>query len=282
MEPAAGAGNRASFRFAAPLPAWLPETPSPRSETAKKRSGQVFQPRKTRQETGSEHEDKKMFAVIKTGGKQYRVAANDVITIEKLPAVAGDTVEFSHVLMLGGATVVLGAPTVAGATVAGELVEQARGPKVISFKKRRRQNSRRKKGHRQDLTVVRITEILTDGAKPSKVVKAVAPAAAVAGAAVGGAAVGAMGAAGALDTSNLSLISGIGPTIEKKLRAAGITSWQQIADWSEADLETWDKDLALRGRAKREEWVEQAKELLAGKPPRAKADKAEQKSGEDW
>ena len=102
----------------------------------------------------------------------------------------------------------------------------------------------------------------------------------VAAAAVGLAAAGAAGAT--RDTSNLSLISGIGPTIEKKLRAAGVQNWEQIAAWSDADLEKIDGELALRGRGKREEWIEQAKELLAGKPPRAKADQAELKSGEDW
>lgn len=113
-----------------------------------------------------------MFAVIKTGGKQYKVAAQDVITIEKLTAEPGDVVAFETVLMIGGETTVVGTPTVTGATVAGEVVEQARGPKVISFKKRRRQNSKRKKGHRQDLTVVRITDILTDGRKPAARAKA--------------------------------------------------------------------------------------------------------------
>jgi large subunit ribosomal protein L21 len=114
-----------------------------------------------------EHEVKTMFAVIKTGGKQYRVAANDVITVAKLEAEPGQAVTFDNVLMFtndGGTH--LGVPTVAGIAVAGEVVEQARGPKVIAFKKRRRQNSKRKRGHRQDLTVVRITEILTGGARP--------------------------------------------------------------------------------------------------------------------
>lgn len=100
-----------------------------------------------------------MFAVIKTGGKQYKVAANDVVTIEKLDLEAGAAVTFEEVLMLGGETPVVGAPTVKGATVTGEVVEQTRGPKVIAFKKRRRKNSRRKRGHRQDLTVVKITAI---------------------------------------------------------------------------------------------------------------------------
>jgi len=101
-----------------------------------------------------------MFAVIKTGGKQYRVAANDVIVIEKLDAAAGDTVEFNEVLVVGeGADARIGAPFVVGAKVSAEVVEQGRGKKVISFKKRRRQNSKRKRGHRQHLTTVRITAI---------------------------------------------------------------------------------------------------------------------------
>jgi large subunit ribosomal protein L21 len=102
-----------------------------------------------------------MYAVIKTGGKQYRVAKDDIITIEKLEGDAGASVEFGEVLMVGeGASVKVGAPTVSGAKVTGELVAQTRGPKVIAFKKRRRKNSRRKRGHRQDLTKVRITSIV--------------------------------------------------------------------------------------------------------------------------
>jgi large subunit ribosomal protein L21 len=225
-----------------------------------------------------------MFAVIKTGGKQYRVTKDDVITIEKLDGSAGETVAFETVLMVvDGASTQIGTPAVTGVTVAGEIVEQARGPKVIAFKKRRRQNSRRKRGHRQDLTVVRITDILTGGVKPTVTAKKAA--AVVAGAAVAAKVAGkdsAKGADEARDPSNLSLISGIGPTIEKKLRAAGVNSWDQIAAWGEADLAKWDEELKLRGRAAREEWVEQAKELLAGKPPRAKVDQAEQKSGQDW
>ncbi len=104
-----------------------------------------------------------MFAVIKTGGKQYRVAADDVIEIDKIPGEAGEAVAFGEVLAVGGEDTVLGTPMVAGASVAGEVVEQGRKPKVIAFKKRRRKNSRRKRGHRQEFTLVRITEILTDG-----------------------------------------------------------------------------------------------------------------------
>jgi large subunit ribosomal protein L21 len=104
------------------------------------------------------------FAVIKTGGKQYKVAANDVIKIEKLDAEAGDIVTFDEVLMVGD---VIGAPLVEGALVAAELVETKKQKTVIIFKKRRRHNSRRRNGHRQLLTTVRITEILTGGAKPT-------------------------------------------------------------------------------------------------------------------
>jgi large subunit ribosomal protein L21 len=109
-----------------------------------------------------------MFAVIKTGGKQYRVAADDVLEVARVAGNPGDIVEFGEVLVVGGDTPTLGTPTVAGATVAGEVLQHGRGPKVIAFKKRRRKNSRRKRGHRQEFTLIRITEILTDGKKPSK------------------------------------------------------------------------------------------------------------------
>ncbi len=109
-----------------------------------------------------------MYAVIKTGGKQYRVAANDKILIEKLEGAAGDHINFTEVLMVSnGGTVDIGAPFISGATVVGEIEKQARGPHIIIFKKRRRKHYRRRNGHRQDLTSVIITEILTGGAKPS-------------------------------------------------------------------------------------------------------------------
>ena len=109
-----------------------------------------------------------MFAVIKTGGKQYRVAADDMLKVEKVAGEPGDIIQFGEVLVVGGDAVTLGTPTVAGASVAAEVVEQGRGAKVIAFKKRRRKNSRRRRGHRQAFTLVRISEILTDGAKPTK------------------------------------------------------------------------------------------------------------------
>ncbi len=108
-----------------------------------------------------------MFAVIKTGGKQYRVAAEDVLQVERLEGEPGTVVEFGEVLVVGGDAPVVGAPTVAGAMVAGELLQHTRGPKVIAFKKRRRKNSRRKRGHRQEYSLVRITEILTEGRRPA-------------------------------------------------------------------------------------------------------------------
>jgi large subunit ribosomal protein L21 len=110
-----------------------------------------------------------MFAVIKTGGKQYKVAAEDTITVMTLPGEAGARIVFDEVLALfDGAINHVGAPRVAGASVVGEIVEQARGPKVYAFKKRRRKNSKRKRGHKQDLTIVRVTDILTGGDAPAR------------------------------------------------------------------------------------------------------------------
>jgi large subunit ribosomal protein L21 len=107
-----------------------------------------------------------MYAIIRTGGKQYKVAADDTIEIGRLPGEKGDTVTFAEVLALGGDTVTLGSPLIGGASVAAEIVEHGRAPTVLVFKKRRRQNSKRSRGHRQHHTVVRIKEILT-GAKAS-------------------------------------------------------------------------------------------------------------------
>ena len=191
-----------------------------------------------------------MYAVVKTGGKQYRVAAGDTLQIERLPGEAGDIITLEDVLMLGeGANITIGAPRVAGASVAAEIVEQTRGPKIIIFKKRRR----------QDLTVVRIAEILTNGAKPSGVKAAAKKPTAKKAAAL---------------TDDVSLIGGVGPVLKKKLAEYGVTSLQQIAAMSDADVAKMDEALDLNGRATRDEWVGQAKELVAGKPPRAKSDRA--------
>jgi large subunit ribosomal protein L21 len=108
-----------------------------------------------------------MFAVIKTGGRQYRVVPDDVLEITKIDGDVGTIVQLNEVLVVGGDTPVLGVPTVKGASVAAELLQHKRGPKVIAFKKRRRKNSRRKRGYRDELSVIRVTEILTDDAKPT-------------------------------------------------------------------------------------------------------------------
>jgi large subunit ribosomal protein L21 len=208
-----------------------------------------------------------MFAVIKAGGKQHRVAANDTIIVNRLTGAPGDVVAFEDVVLFNNeGKTELGAPSVSGVTVAGEIVEQARGPKIIAFKKRRRQNSKRKRGHRQLLTVVRITEILTGGQKPDLKAKPKAKPAEAAktesvkdeAATKGDAAI------------DIGQISGLGATVKKKLNAAGITTVQQIADWTDADVTKYDAELNLHGRIAREEWVAQAKDLAAGKPPRAK------------
>jgi len=108
-----------------------------------------------------------MFAVIKTGGRQYRVVPDDVLEIGKIAGDVGTIVQLGEVLLVGSDQPVLGAPTVAGATVAAEVLQHKRGPKIISFKKRRRKNSRRKRGYRDEITVLRITEILTDNKQPT-------------------------------------------------------------------------------------------------------------------
>src|SRR3974390_477056 len=123
------------------------------------------------QATGIEHKStrgRKMFAVIRAGGKQYRVAAEDVIRVDRVTGEPGQVIEFGEVLMLGGDAPQLGTPMVAGATVGGEVLQHKRGDKAVAFKKRRRKNSRRKRGYRHEFSVIRITEILTNGAKPSE------------------------------------------------------------------------------------------------------------------
>ena len=109
-----------------------------------------------------------MFAVIKAGGKQYRVAEDQVLKVEGVKGEPGTIVQLGDVIMLGGDTPQIGSPMIEGASVAAEILDHVRGAKVIAFKKRRRKNSRRKRGHRQDFVLIRISEILTQGAKPTK------------------------------------------------------------------------------------------------------------------
>ncbi len=217
-----------------------------------------------------------MYAVVKTGGKQYKVAANDVIKVERLTGEPGDVITLEDVLMLGqSGKVTVGTPKIDGAAVAVEILEQARTKKIVIFKKRRRQTYRRKKGHRQLQTVLRVTDILTDGARPATKKKAAPKAEKPAADAKPKAAVKAE------IKDDVSLIGGVGPKLKEKLEGFGITSLKQIAELDTAAVEKMDKELDLRGRAERDEWVEQAKELLAGKPPRAKTDQAAQKADKE-
>lgn len=198
-----------------------------------------------------------MFAVIKTGGKQYKVTADDLLQIEKLEGDAGDTVTFDDVLMVGKEDdVKVGAPFVDGAAVAGEIVDQGRDRKIIIFKKRRRQNSRRKNGHRQYFTTVKITDILLDGAKPAAKKKAAPKKEAKADDAPA-----ALFTAPEGDVDDLKKISGVGPALEKKLNALGITKFAQVAAFTPEDIANVDDALSFKGRIERDNWLEQASEL---------------------
>ena len=215
-----------------------------------------------------------MFAVMKTGGKQYKVQSGDILRVEKLAADAGEKIQFNEILMLGGDNVTVGAPLVAGAAVQAEVVDQIKGEKVINFVKRRRKHSsKRTKGHRQKLTLVRVTEILASGADKSGV-KAAVGAGSVAGVAAAAAAPIKAAApkaekkaeapkAAAAGADDLKLLSGVGPALEKKLQEAGVTSFAQIAAWTDADVEEFGEKLSFKGRIEREGWIEQAKELAS-------------------
>jgi large subunit ribosomal protein L21 len=191
-----------------------------------------------------------MFAVIKTGGKQYRVAADDVLKIEKVAGEVGDVVELGQVLAFGeGENVTIGAPFVEGAKVTAEVVAHGKAATVIAFKKRRRQNSRRKRGHRQLYTTVRIAEILAAGEKAAKKTAAkAAPAAAP------------LFTAPAGEGDDLAVIKGVGPVAAGQLKEQGITSFAQIAALTEADIEKIDANMPFSAEQIRD-WREQAKEL---------------------
>ena len=216
-----------------------------------------------------------MFAVLKTGGKQYKVQSGDVLRVEKLAADAGETIQFNDVLMLGGDTTVLGTPTVAGAAVQATVIDQIKGEKLIHFVKRRRKHSsKRTKGHRQKLTLVRITDILAKGGDKTGVKAAVgagsvavaaeaAPAAKPAKKAAAPKAEAPAAAPAAAGADNLKELSGVGPALEKKLHDAGVTSFAQIAAWTEADIAAMDEKLSFKGRIEREGWVAQAQAKLA-------------------
>lgn len=222
-----------------------------------------------------------MFAVLKTGGKQYKVQSGDVLRVEKLAADAGEKIQFNEILMVG-ATV--GAPLVDGAAVQADVIDQIKGEKVIHFVKRRRKHgSKRTKGHRQQLTLLRITDILEKGGDKSGVkaaigagsvssvaVAAAAPKAAAKKAAPKKAAAKAEApkkaakAEAPATADDLKKLSGVGPALEKKLLEAGVTTFAQIASWSDADVAEMDEKLSFKGRIEREGWIEQAKELIKG------------------
>ncbi|MCR4267870.1 50S ribosomal protein L21 [Nitratireductor sp. ZSWI3] len=201
-----------------------------------------------------------MFAVIKTGGKQYRVAANDLLEVEHVAGEPGEIIQFADVLAVGqGEDVTFGAPLVDGASVAAEVVEQGRGKKVIAFKKRRRQNSRRKRGHRQLLTTVRISEILTGGAKPAK--KAAAkPAKKAETKTEAPAAAAPLFTAPAGEPDDLTKIKGIGPVAAGQLAEQGITTYAQVAALTDEDVVRIDEAMPFSADQIKD-WREQAKDL---------------------
>ena len=214
-----------------------------------------------------------MYAVIKTGGKQYRVTADEILEVEKLDGDPGAVVKFCEVMMLSGAAgVTVGAPFISGATVIAELLEQGRGPKTINFKKRRRKNSRRKKGHRQDLSRVRILEILGSGEKASK--KPTGEGVVALRYRGQGKAFAILQSPVAGRVDDLSLIDGVGPKYQEALHKAGIFHLWQIAAMTKQNIAALEEMGAFGGHITSGEWVMQAKELLDGKPPRAKSDRA--------
>ncbi|MGC1495979.1 MAG: 50S ribosomal protein L21 [Sulfitobacter sp.] len=246
-----------------------------------------------------------MFAVIKTGGKQYKVASGDMLRVERIAASAGEKVQFNEVLMLGGDTPSVGAPLIEDAGVQAEVVDQIKGDKVINFVKRRRKHSsKRTKGHRQKLTLVKITDILASGAGKSGVAAAIGTGsvsasaiAAITGKSDDAAAKPAKTKKAAAKKAepkkadakkaepkteakaekaapkakkadkagdDLSEISGVGPVIVKKLHGEGVTTFAQVAAWTEADVEAIEEKLSFKGRVGREDWIAQAKELAKG------------------
>ncbi|AJE47020.1 50S ribosomal protein L21 [Celeribacter indicus] len=192
-----------------------------------------------------------MFAVLKTGGKQYKVQAGDVLRVEKLAADAGEKIQFNEILMVGGT---IGAPLVEGAGVQAEVIDQIKGEKLIHYVKRRRKHSsQRKKGHRQQLTLLRITDILEAGAEKSGVKAAVgAGSAAPTATAAPKKAAAKAEAPAAAGGDDLTAITGVGPAAAKKLNEAGITTYAQLA---QLDADT------VEATKVKPEWVEQAKEL---------------------
>jgi large subunit ribosomal protein L21 len=242
-----------------------------------------------------------MFAVIKTGGKQYKVQSGDMLRVEKLAADAGETVQFNEILMLGGDKVVVGAPMVDGAAVQAEVVDQIKGDKVINFVKRRRKHgSQRTKGHRQKLTLIRVGDILASGgdksggqaaigagsvagvamaavaakaapkkAAPAKKEAAPKKAAAPKAAAAPAAEVAGVEPANLLKEArggvadDLKRISGVGPKLEGTLHEIGVFHFDQISTWGPAEIAYMDDRLSFKGRIERDDWIAQATQFAA-------------------
>ncbi|MCC5985974.1 MAG: 50S ribosomal protein L21 [Rhodobacteraceae bacterium] len=231
-----------------------------------------------------------MFAVLKTGGKQYRVKSGDLLRVERIAAQPGETVQFNEVLMLGGDSPVVGAPLIDGAAVQAEVLDQIKAEKVIHFVKRRRKHSsQRTKGHRQKLTLVKVTEILASGGDATGVKAAIgtgavpgftvetitetaaAPAPAKAARAetapAADADTGATAPANLLSEArdgagdDLRKLTGVGPKMVEKLNEAGVFHFDQIAAWSEADVAYMEEQLGARGKVAG--WVTEAAELAA-------------------
>lgn len=260
-------------------------------------------PRWGRHRTRLKKEDK-MFAVLKTGGKQYKVASGDTLVVEKLAADAGETVQFNEILMLGGDSLQVGAPTIDGAAVQAEVVEQGKGAKTLNLKRRRRKHSsRRLKGHRQHLTTLKVTEILASGGEKTGVKAALGAASASAIAAATGetqkpakskeAAPKMPAASEAADTKveapaeetaavetvrpsnlldapqgeadDLTQISGVGPKLNTKLNENGVYHFWQIREWGPAEVAFMDDQLSFKGRIDRDDWIGQATKLAEDK-----------------
>ena len=188
-----------------------------------------------------------MYAVIKSGGKQHRVTEGEVLKLEKIEAATGDTIQFDEVLLVtDGDNITIGTPVVEGAAVSAEVLSHGRGDKIRIIKFRRRKHSMTRQGHRQWYTEVKITDILASGAKKAPAKKKAAAKKADA------APVGA---------DDLTKLSGVGPVLVKKLAEAGITSFAQIAAWSDADVAAMDEKLNFKGRIERDDWIAQAKEF---------------------
>ena len=235
-----------------------------------------------------------MFAVLKTGGKQYRVQAGDLLRVERIAAQAGETVQFNDILMIGGDSPVIGTPMIDGAGVQAEVIDQVKADKVIHYVKRRRKHSsQRTKGHRQKLTLLRVTDILASGADDTGVkaaigtgsvsgfaVEAAAPAPAKpapkakaekAPKAEAAAEVEGIRPANLLTEArdgkpdNLKKISGVGPKLESLLHENGVFHFDQIAAWTAPEIAYMDDKLSFKGRIERDGWTQQAQQFAAEK-----------------